>query len=264
MKASLFFPKSSPFFSIDPISQILDPSQNPPSSLPSSLPSSYTFSSPSSSGLYLGNYEGATDLNILKKYGIGAVLTVAADLGINYGKESGIVHEIIPALDIPSFNLGRFFNKCHEFIDRHRTTTNVFVHCMAGISRSATIIITYLMKLYDWDYNKTFEFVRKKRRIIGPNPGFVRQMRSFEANLKFAKLDKKKTPPSPSILQKKTPLSLSYDPDNLKKLDQTISAKKPLPALPPSSSGALRSSSMGRYCKKLDIHPNFLILFCLR
>ena len=105
------------------------------------------------------------------------------------------------------------------------------------------------MKLYDWDYNKTFEFVRKKRRIVGPNPGFVRQMRNFEANLKISKSEKKKTPPSSSIFPKKTPLSLSYDPDNLKKLDQTISVKKPLPVLPPSSSGALRSSSMGRYRK---------------
>jgi hypothetical protein len=256
MKASHSFPKSSPFFSLEPISLILEPQlQNPVSS----GMSSYT------SGLFLGNYEGATDLNILKRHGIGAVLTVAVNLGISYGKDAGIAHEVIPALDLPNYNLSRFFNKCHEFIDKYRATTNVFVHCMAGISRSATIIITYIMKLYDWDYNKSFEFVRKKRRIIDPNSGFVRQMRNFETSLKISKSDRKKTPPSSSIPMKAGALSLGYDPEVIKKFDFSSSAKKPLPTKIPTSSGALRSSSMGRYITKsfyiLKFLPEFLLFF---
>ena len=48
----------------------------------------------------------------------------------------------------------------------------VFVHCMAGVSRSATSVICYLMKKYKWSLHKTEVFVKKRRPVICPNFGF--------------------------------------------------------------------------------------------
>ncbi|EGR30525.1 hypothetical protein IMG5_129780, partial [Ichthyophthirius multifiliis] len=89
-------------------------------------------------GLYLGNLEAAQNLDLLKKHNIGAVLTVAARSGVRYTKTQMPQHEIIWAEDIESYNLSRHFDKMLEFMHNNMKTTNILVHCFAGISRSST------------------------------------------------------------------------------------------------------------------------------
>lgn len=60
----------------------------------------------------------------------------------------------------------------------------VFVHCHAGISRSATISISYIMKTMGWDLHKAYEFVKHKRPCISPNLHFMGQLLEFEKQLK--------------------------------------------------------------------------------
>jgi len=135
-------------------------------------------------GLYLGNYEAASDIALLKKHNIKAVLTVASDLRLNYPTNENFTHEVISALDMVSYDLSKHFTRCFDFIEKNRPETNVLVHCLAGISRSATIVIMYLMRTNRMSFESAFSFVKKKRKIIFPNPGFVRQLRVFSSQLK--------------------------------------------------------------------------------
>jgi dual specificity phosphatase 12 len=48
----------------------------------------------------------------------------------------------------------------------------VLVHCFAGVSRSATIIIAYMMQEHGMNYHSAFKFVKSKRPFINPNEGF--------------------------------------------------------------------------------------------
>ena len=50
---------------------------------------------------------------------------------------------------------------------------------MAGASRSATIVIAYLMWAKKMSFNDAFNFVKGKRLII-PNLGFKQQLEMFE------------------------------------------------------------------------------------
>lgn len=59
---------------------------------------------------------------------------------------------IVPVDDISSASIIDHFETTFDFIDRVRKNGNLLVHCMAGISRSATIVIAYLMKKYSYDY----------------------------------------------------------------------------------------------------------------
>jgi protein tyrosine phosphatase len=56
----------------------------------------------------------------------------------------------------------------------------VLVHCEAGISRSATTVIAYLMKFHNMTLGQAFQHTKERRRIINPNTGFVEQLRRFE------------------------------------------------------------------------------------
>lgn len=74
------------------------------------------------------------------------------------------------------------FEECFNFINRIEGP--VLVHCMAGISRSATIVIAYLMKERGMNYADAYNYVKERRRIIHPNGGFKRQLREYELKSK--------------------------------------------------------------------------------
>ena len=58
-----------------------------------------------------------------------------------------------------------------------------FVHCHAGISRSATICIAYIMKSMQMDLAGAYEFVKEKRPCISPNLHFMGQLLEFQKQL---------------------------------------------------------------------------------
>lgn len=57
---------------------------------------------------------------------------------------------------------------------------NVLVHCMAGISRSVSIVIYYLMKRYCLNYQMAEKIVKKSRQIAQPNPSFQLQLLGYQ------------------------------------------------------------------------------------
>ena len=51
----------------------------------------------------------------------------------------------------------------------------------AGVSRSATIVLAYLMTIGDYDLEKALQIVKGSRGYIQPNPGFISQLRKYHA-----------------------------------------------------------------------------------
>jgi len=56
----------------------------------------------------------------------------------------------------------------------------VLVHCLAGMSRSATIVIAYLLATTPMTTEEATAFVRSKRSVIRPNQGFTKQLEQYE------------------------------------------------------------------------------------
>lgn len=59
----------------------------------------------------------------------------------------------------------------------------VLVNCFAGISRSTTIVLAYLMYKNKWTVQHAISFVTSKRNIINPNYGFVAQLYNLQDKL---------------------------------------------------------------------------------
>lgn len=94
----------------------------------------------------------------------------------------GYLH--INEYDSPTTNLYKYFDTTFKFIDSAiQRNENVLVHCQMGVSRSATIIIVYLMKKYNWTKDTAFKYVSIKRPIINPNDGFRKQLVTWENDL---------------------------------------------------------------------------------
>jgi protein-tyrosine phosphatase len=101
---------------------------------------------------------------------------------ICYPKE--LKHLQITLEDSDLEDLSKYYEQAIEFIDENIKSGNVLVHCLAGVSRSSTIVIAYLMKTLKWDFEKSYKNVVKLRPQTNPNSGFRRQLKSFESKLK--------------------------------------------------------------------------------
>lgn len=61
----------------------------------------------------------------------------------------------------------------------------IYIHCEKGISRSATIVIAYLMKKNSWRFESALNYVKTKKPNIAPNSSFVKYLQTFEHNLHY-------------------------------------------------------------------------------
>lgn len=59
----------------------------------------------------------------------------------------------------------------------------VLVHCQAGISRSATICLAYLIHARRVRLDEAFDFVKQRRQVISPNLAFMGQLLQFETDV---------------------------------------------------------------------------------
>lgn len=90
----------------------------------------------------------------------------------------------IPVLDAVSTNLSDWFERAIEFIEENRLNDgSTIVHCQAGISRSATICLAYLMKTRGLNMDEAFDFLKARRSCVGPNFGFLGQLKLFEMQM---------------------------------------------------------------------------------
>lgn len=80
-------------------------------------------------------------------------------------------------------NIAQHFNASFEFIESARIQGGALVHCNAGVSRSASIVIAYLMRKHELSYQQAFDFVRAKRACADPRPLFVDQLKAYELQL---------------------------------------------------------------------------------
>lgn len=51
---------------------------------------------------------------------------------------------------------------------------NILIHCFAGISRSASGLIVYMIKEIGYTYQKALEICQRLRKEVYPNKGFIK------------------------------------------------------------------------------------------
>ncbi|KAL8597520.1 hypothetical protein ACOMHN_033391 [Nucella lapillus] len=129
--------------------------------------------------LYLGGITGIFDPALLREIGISHVLTLM-DRALPGELMSGFTYHHVFALDLYDHDLLQDLEECLKFVEEGRQQGGVLVHCQAGASRSATVVIAYMMRTNSLSKVAALEFVRSRRSIVSPNDGFLQQLDLFE------------------------------------------------------------------------------------
>ncbi|XP_040105346.1 dual specificity protein phosphatase 22 isoform X2 [Oryx dammah] len=129
-------------------------------------------------GLYIGNFKDARDAEQLSKNKVTHILSVHDSARPML---EGVKYLCIPAADSPSQNLTRHFKESIKFIHECRLQgEGCLVHRLAGVSRSVTLVVAYIMTVTDFGWEDALHTVRAGRSCANPNLGFQRQLQEFE------------------------------------------------------------------------------------
>ncbi|XP_043911594.1 protein phosphatase Slingshot homolog 2-like [Protopterus annectens] len=142
--------------------------------------------------LFLGDVTTSHNRFGLWKMGITHVLNAAHGKFMCRGSPDfyGVCMEYygVPANDLPHFDLSIYFCPAADFIHKALSTPGgkILVHCAVGVSRSASLVLAYLMLHQNLCLVEAIKKV-KQERCIFPNQGFLKQLRALDMQLRQKK-----------------------------------------------------------------------------
>ncbi|XP_015444139.1 protein phosphatase Slingshot homolog 3 isoform X1 [Pteropus alecto] len=132
--------------------------------------------------LYLGSEWNAANLEELQRNRVSHILNMAREID-NFYPERFVYHNV-RLWDEESAQLLPHWKETHRFVEAARAQgTRVLVHCKMGVSRSAATVVAYAMKQYGWSLEQALRHVQELRPIARPNPGFLRQLQTYQGIL---------------------------------------------------------------------------------
>lgn len=132
--------------------------------------------------LYCGSLRSAQSQMVYRKLDISYLLTVGRQL-VPVPPEGG-KHKVIVVDDIPGADIRTSFKEAVDFIEEsQKKKSGCLVHCFAGLSRSATTVIAYLMMKKNMRLDEAYLVAKKGRPAILPNKGFFDQLVDLDREL---------------------------------------------------------------------------------
>ncbi|KAJ7173617.1 protein-tyrosine phosphatase-like protein [Mycena filopes] len=129
--------------------------------------------------LFLGNLSTAESPQLLAQLGITHVLSVCPDY---LEVPAHLKHLSLPMMDDEHYDILEHLDVTCRFIqDASDAGGRVLVHCVMGISRSATVVCAYLMFSQTISAGQAVRLVRARRPQARPNYNFLRQLQVFSA-----------------------------------------------------------------------------------
>eukprot|EP00933_Yihiella_yeosuensis_P023815 TRINITY_DN18516_c0_g1_i1.p1 TRINITY_DN18516_c0_g1~~TRINITY_DN18516_c0_g1_i1.p1 ORF type:complete len:318 (-),score=71.90 TRINITY_DN18516_c0_g1_i1:37-990(-) len=131
-------------------------------------------------GVFLGSVKAATDGKLLERLKITHILVVDKTSSVLWPNR--YTYKRVKLEDVPTANLLEALPEALAFMGEAQLKRGpILVHCTRGVSRSASVVIAYLMLSKGLSYDSARLRVEKKRQIVYPNLGFEVQLQHLQA-----------------------------------------------------------------------------------
>jgi len=131
--------------------------------------------------VFLGNSDVAQNLDWLIEFNIKAILNASSEIKNFYPDK--FVYKKLPIIDSADCKISKYFDEVSDFINEHRKSGSILVHCQKGQSRSVTLIFSYLIKNEGKSLSEVCDFFESNRIKTTMNIGFQQQIMIFERKI---------------------------------------------------------------------------------
>jgi len=130
--------------------------------------------------LFFGSFEDASNEQKLKDLGITHIISLIGPKN----EIKGIKHKHKPMSDYGRTDLKGVIAILWPFVLESQWDGNkLFVHCQSGQNRSATVVLSILLKLKNEKLDVLYRMVKKKRPLVQINEKYARQLSEIESEL---------------------------------------------------------------------------------
>ena len=126
--------------------------------------------------VFLGDFRAADDLDLLKKNNITHIINCVFNLPNSFPND--ITYKNLNLKDEKNQPLLSALEDAYKFIKDNKDK-NILVHCVYGKSRSASVILFYLINEKKYSFKEAKEFAQKIRSCVNPNEGFERELTKY-------------------------------------------------------------------------------------
>jgi atypical dual specificity phosphatase len=134
--------------------------------------------------IYVGPCSSASSRPFLTSNSINHVLSIGSTPA---SQVDGVTYHRLALTDSRSSSIAKVAEAAGAIIDAALESRNrsgkILVHCMAGRSRSPTVVVAYLMKKRNMNLKAALGQVLRARPQAVPNAGFLEQLKEMEQEL---------------------------------------------------------------------------------
>jgi len=132
--------------------------------------------------LYLGSVASAQSWEELERLQIRHIVCMVNMFELPFAGK--VTYKMIQIDDIETANVKQYFPIINQFVTSVKNAGGrCLIHCHAGVSRSSSAVIAYLMVSMKITYKEAREYVFQRRPCICPNDGFERQLIEYEQEI---------------------------------------------------------------------------------
>lgn len=136
--------------------------------------------------LYLGNAYNASNFNQLDEFNITSILNITNEIPNYFEEDEKFDYIKISIDDTNKESIINHLDMALQFLietQKKKPNQNILVHCYMGSSRSASIILAYLIKYYHLTLEDALKLLKEKRPVVNINVDFWKDLEIFYRSL---------------------------------------------------------------------------------